>query len=49
MENGTCINQVAFYYVDASMNIITDLLILMIPGLVFSSKYLVNIYSLNMS
>jgi hypothetical protein len=34
---GTCINQHAFYYVEASINIGTDVVILSIPWLIFSS------------
>lgn len=34
---GTCINQPVFYYVDASVNISTDLLILSLPWMIFSS------------
>ncbi|KAF2464124.1 uncharacterized protein BDR25DRAFT_243464, partial [Lindgomyces ingoldianus] len=36
---GTCINQPAFYYVDASINILTDLMILSLPWLIFSGEY----------
>lgn len=35
---GTCINQPAFYYVDASINICTDLVILSLPWFIFSSR-----------
>ncbi|OCL12107.1 hypothetical protein AOQ84DRAFT_285875, partial [Glonium stellatum] len=34
---GTCFNQPAFYYVDASVNICTDLMILSLPWMIFSS------------
>ncbi|KAF2183036.1 hypothetical protein K469DRAFT_539100, partial [Zopfia rhizophila CBS 207.26] len=33
--DGTCINQVAFYYVDASVNIFTDVVILALPWMIF--------------
>ena len=36
---GTCFDQPKFYYVDAALNMATDVVILSLPWLIFRSKY----------
>ncbi|KAK0724611.1 hypothetical protein B0H67DRAFT_109238 [Lasiosphaeris hirsuta] len=38
IEGGTCINQPAFYYADAAVNLATDLCILSLPWILFRSS-----------
>lgn len=37
--DGTCFDQPKFYYVDAALNMVTDLVILSLPWFVFRSGY----------
>ena len=39
VEGGTCFDQPKFYYVDATLNMVTDLVILALPWFVFQSKW----------
>ncbi len=38
VEGGTCFDQPKFYYVDAALNMVTDLVILSLPWFVFRSE-----------
>lgn len=40
VEGGACFDQPRFYYIDAALNMATDLVILSVPWFVFGSTYL---------
>ena len=40
VEGGACFDQPKFYYIDAALNMATDLVILSVPWFVFRSTYL---------